>query len=156
MSMKMWFFAGFIAAVLGQALVRADEKAEKAARQTVENAFKAIKAENLDSLMEVISTPYYDGKELIRDKDIFRNKIADFFANIDFSGITFEIKEVHDFEKIKDRIQDGDKEAVKEILKDGDQVVVTSFTLNGETKELVWAVAIREGKAKIAGAKTKE
>lgn len=153
---RIGFFAGIIATMLASGWSRADEKSEKVARETVEAAFKAIKAENLESLMEIISIPYYDGKELIQDKNDFRRKIADFFANIDFSGITYEILEVHAFEKIKDQIQEADREAVKVILKDGDQVVMTSFTLDGEVKKLAWAVTIRDNKGLIAGAKSKD
>ncbi|MSR31309.1 MAG: hypothetical protein EXR99_07380 [Gemmataceae bacterium] len=136
--------------------VRADEKSEKLAREAVEKIFKALKAEDIDGVMKAVSFPYYDGKELIRDSAEFKKKISNFFENADFTTLTFEIKEIHEFAKIKDQIKDEDKEKVNEILKDGDMVVMTSFEKDGKASKIGWGVAIRDGKAKIVGGKPSE
>jgi hypothetical protein len=139
-----------LAALAAARPCRADsDKADALAREAVEQFTKAVKAEDVDAVMKLVDVPFFfDGKRVIKDRDELRKEFTDAFDEKDLTQISVEIKEIHAFEAIEEKLKENDREMLKEVLAKGDRVVV----LEVDSKEKVGlAVRIRDGQAKIVG-----
>ena len=143
------------AAVLGLFVpaVRADEEADKKAREAATEFMNALKAESIEGVLKVAGVPFYeDGHQVIAERDGVEKLVRDLFEKEDLSSVKFEISKVHAFEDVREKFSEAKRDLLKGVMADGDRVV--QFTLDDDgqkEEEFLVLVRLREGTAKVVG-----
>lgn len=127
-------------------LAQAQDKGDVQAREAVEKFMKAIKAEDLDALMKVCDVPFFqDGQKIIKDRDELKKEFAKVFQDKDLTQLSFEIKEVHLFDKIGAKLNEKDRELLKEVIGKEDRVVLVDVKVGDRGDKAAIMVRAKDG-----------
>lgn len=128
------------------------DKADTLAREIVDRFMKAMKAEDVKAVLQVVDVPFFlEGQKNIADRDELRKVFADIFADKDLTTFTFQIKDIYSFEKIREKLLEKDRGLLKDVLDKNDRIVHVEVTAKERKDGFALMVRIREGKAMVVG-----
>jgi hypothetical protein len=141
--------AGLAWLAVGAAAEDKGDKADAQSKEVVEQFMKALKAETTEAALKVADVPFFwDGKEVIKEREELKKAFAQVFAEKDLTQIEYTIKEVSTLEKMREKLSEKERELLKDVLEKDDRVVFVELKSDAF---LAVMVRIREGKAKVAG-----
>lgn len=136
-----------------------DKKTLKLTSEVTAKFYEAFENKDLDGLIETIEAPWYhDGKAVLHSKDEVK---AEFKALLDRrrdvkGRKTADVKGVHCYHTVRDRISPNDRKLLDQVVKEDDYVVLV--VLKDEqnpkvTENVVVLVRVKDGAAKVVGVK---
>jgi len=126
---------------------RLDRQADEAAQRFM----KALKAEDLDAVMDSVDIPFFISRNNISTLDELRQKFAEIFQKKSLSAIEFKLKEIHRIEFAPEQLDVRDRETIKQILSKDDRVVIETVKTPRNEETIVVLVRLKDGAGKVAG-----
>jgi hypothetical protein len=117
------------------------------------NAFvRAMRAEDLDALMETVDVPWFlDGKKIVESKDELRAFLRKPLKQKDFSDLKVEFVKVQTFGSLKDKASGQTGELLKRIARDDDLFFQLNIKVGERSDKLYLLVRVDGGKGKVIG-----
>jgi hypothetical protein len=140
--------------------VHLDKKLLKLTSDVTVKFYDAFENRDLDALLTTIETPWYhDGKAVLHTKDEVR---AEFKALLDKrrdvkSRKAADVKGVHCYHTVRDRISPNDRKLLDQVMKEDDYLVLVILKSEDNAKaaeNVVVLVRIKDGIARVIGIKS--
>jgi hypothetical protein len=130
----------------------ADVKGFMAGSAAVDAFVKAMRAEDLDGLMETVDVPWFlDGKKIVESKDELRAFFRKPLEEKDFSEMEAEIVKVQTFGSLKDKASGQTGELLKRIARDDDLFFQLKIKMGERSDGVYLLVRVDGGKGKVIG-----
>ncbi|MEQ8788286.1 MAG: hypothetical protein RIC55_18400 [Pirellulaceae bacterium] len=123
-----------------------------AASAAVDAFFQAMRAEDLDALMETVDVPWFhDGKKIVESKDELQTQFGGLLQAKDFSTIKATVKQVQAFGPLRDQASGQSGELLKKMAHDSDLFFHLEIALGEKSDGMILLVRVDDGKAKVIG-----
>lgn len=152
----LWLIVPVLASVLflDQRAV-ADDKADAAAKETVEELFKALIAKDIDRLMKVVDVPWciMDRKQIVKDRDELKKRWQKGLDRRDYSTTKIAVKLVAPLSKMEaslgKKLPKDSRKLLEEVLGKDHRMVLIEIEQGERKHTIVAAVRLQDGKARV-------
>jgi hypothetical protein len=136
-----------------------DKKTVKLTSDATARFYEAFENRDLEALVATVDAPWYhDGKAVLHSKDEIR---AEFKALLekrrDVKGRKIaDVKGVHCFHTVRERISPNDRKLLDQVVKDDDYLVLVILRSESNpkvTENIVVLVRVKDGAARVVGIK---